>query len=442
MRFTRASNLLCLAPLARACLLPEERANGLMRRDVDSRQTRGSGKAIGTGDRFKGGSSFPRGIGSGNATDMTTILNVDEIASALEGLSKQYGFDTFTTPYTTYEGASISGGAVGGKGTCDEAFGAYLNGQIHARERGSADNVLYFISDLLYAQEYGTGLTYGDKTYTNADVTTALGVGVVFLPLSNPDGVAYDYSSNSCWRKNRNPAAATSGVDATIGVDLNRNFDFVWDLDRWAPSVSDEVASDTPRSEVFHGASAFSEPETKSMKWVLDTYSKVSVMIDLHSYAGDILYSWGSDTDQTANTYMNFQNTTYDSVRGITSDSSTKVYGEYIPKADSTKAVNLAKSMQDEMNAATDRGYTAMQSAYLYPTSGASDDYAFSRHLADTSLNKVYAYTIEFGFGNNKASCPFYPTDDQYILNMQEVSVGFMELLLGAADLGLGGSNC
>jgi hypothetical protein len=71
-----------------------------------------------------------------------------------------------------------------------------------------------------------------------------------------------------------------------------------------------------------------------------------------------------------------------------------------------------------------------MQSAYLYPTSGASDDYSFSRHIADPTKNKVYAYTIEFGFGNNAASCPFYPTDAQYTSNLQETNAGFSKYLI------------
>ncbi|CAJ2505711.1 Uu.00g131050.m01.CDS01 [Anthostomella pinea] len=440
MKWTDASSFLCLAHLAGACLLPEERAGGSIRRH-NTRQIRNSGKAIGTGDRFNGGALFPIGLGSGNETDMSTILNVKEVNSALQGLAKEYGFETFTTPYTTYEGATMSGGTVGGQGTCDETYRVFLNGAIHARERGSSDNVLYFIADLLYAEKHGTGLTYGDKTYTNADVVTALSTGIVFLPLSNPDGVAYDQSTNSCWRKNRNPAAATNGDDDTVGVDLNRNFDFVWDLSKWATSVADEVASEDPSSEVYHGEAAFSEPETQSIKWVMDTYSKVRWFLDLHSYAGDILYSWGSDTDQSTNTAKNFLNSAYDSVRGKTSDSTTTGYGEYISSADLDNVSSVGKRMGTAMDAATGRSYTVMQSAYLYPTSGASDDYAFSRHFADPDLNLAYGYTVEFGFGNNKASCPFYPTDAQYIQNLQETNAGFMEFLLGAAEVGLGDSQ-
>ncbi|KAI1080937.1 hypothetical protein F5B20DRAFT_537938 [Whalleya microplaca] len=436
MRWAQASIVACIASLLSACLLPEER-DGIARQ-ARRQVSRDNGIAIGTGDRFNGGELFPRGLGAGNQTDLSTLLNVDEINSALVGLANEYGFETFTAPYTTFEGATISGGKVGGQGTCNETYRVFLNAAIHARERGSSDNLIYFISDLLYADRYGTSLTYGDKIYSNDDVTKALSTGIVFLPLSNPDGVAYDQSTNSCWRKNRNPAASTGGNDDTIGIDLNRNFDFVWDLSKWASTVRSSVASDRPASEVYHGAEAFSEPESKSIKWVMDTFTKIRWFLDLHSYAGDILYSWGSDTDQGDYPYKNFLNASYDSIRGRTSDSTQTGYGEYIPDEDLDNISSAASRVKDAMDSSTGRSYVAMQSAYLYPTSGASDDYAYSRHFADPNVNLIYGYTVEFGFGNDRASCPFYPTDDEYILNMQETNAGFMEFLLGAAEIGLG----
>ncbi|KAI0006721.1 hypothetical protein F4779DRAFT_595078 [Xylariaceae sp. FL0662B] len=437
MRWLQAGIGACIAwSLISACLLPEER-DGIAPR-AGRRVSRDNGIAIGTGDRFDGGKLFPQGIGTENSTDLGTLLNVNEITSALVGLSNEYGFETFTTPYTTFEGAAISGGKIGGLGTCDETYSVFLNAAIHARERGSSDNLIYFISDLLYADKYGTDLTYGDRTYSNNDVTRALSTGIVFLPLSNPDGVAYDQSTNSCWRKNRNLAASTDGNDASIGIDLNRNFDFVWDLSKWASSVRSSVASNTPASEVYHGAEAFSEPEAKSIKWVMDTFTKIRWFLDLHSYAGDILYSWGSDTDQSDYPYKSFLNASYDTIRGRTTDSTESGYGEYIPTEDFENVRSAASRVKDAMDASTGRSYVAMQSAYLYPTSGASDDYAYSRHFADPSLNLIYGYTVEFGFGNREASCPFYPTEDEYILNMQETNAGFMEFLLAAADIGLG----
>lgn len=190
------------------------------------------------------------------------------------------------------------------------------------------------------------------------------------------------------------------------------------------------------------GTAAFSEPETKNIKWVLDTFSKVRWFVDLHSYAGDVLYSWGSDTNQSRFPRMNFLNTTYNGVRGILSDTpgTGNAYGEYTPTNENTENIAAARRIGSAMSAAARRTYTVIPAADLYPTSGASDDYAYSRHFADTTKNLVHGYTIEFGFGNSGSSCPFYPTQAQHNANIQEIGAGFMETVLAAVDIGLGDS--
>ncbi|UKZ75595.1 hypothetical protein TrVFT333_003283 [Trichoderma virens FT-333] len=397
-----------------------------------------NGAPIGTGDRFSGGATAPRGLGTqSSSTSIGTILSAKEVLSGLQGLVNTYGIETFNTPYKTAQGATVVGAKVGGTGgSCTDAYRVFLNGNIHARERGAADSVLYFISDLLYANKNNVGLTYGSKTYTNAQVKTALAAGIVFIPLSNPDGVAYDQSTNSCWRKNRN-----SNSGQSPGVDLNRNFDFLWDFKNlFASSAQSSVGSTSPSSETYHGTSAFSEPETKNIKWVMDTYSKIRWFIDLHSYAGDVLWNWGSDENQSSYPTMNFLNGTYSKVRGILTDTPSpgKGYGEYLPQADSDTKISVAKRVASAMTSGGGKSYTAFQSANLYPTSGASDDYAYSRHFADPTKNLIHSYTVEFGFANNAASCPFYPTVASFNSNLRATSAGFMEFLLAATDAGLG----
>jgi hypothetical protein len=68
----------------------------------------------------------------------------------------------------------------------------------------------------------------------------------------------------------------------------------------------------------------------------------------------------------------------------------------------------------------------------LYPTSGASDDWASSRWHGDKSLNKVYGYTLEFGYPTN-----FYPTAEEYVANILDTNAGFMEFILAANGIGL-----
>ncbi|KAK8074973.1 zinc carboxypeptidase [Apiospora hydei] len=416
-------------PLVSACLLPgEETGDG--RHHLYRRQENGdTGFPIGSGDRFEGGAKFPRGLGTQEpGTKLDSLLSVEEIESAMRGLVSEYDIETFTMPYTTFENRTMLGGKVGGSGNCSEAYHVYFNGAIHARERGSPDNLLYFISDLLYANKTRTGLTYGGRSYSASDVSRALAAGIVFVPLSNPDGVAYDQAQGNCWRKNRNPASATPGNDRSVGIDLNRNFDFLWDFPtKFEPTVAPNVA-------------AFSEPETRNIKWVMDSFPSIRWYHDLHSFAGVVLYSWGSDENQAREPGMNFLNSTCDAVRGLMPDdpSGGIVYGEYTPSKDWSENVYAAMRTGNAMDAATGRHYEVQQAAYLYPTSGASDDYSYSRHFADPGLNLIHGFTVEFGFGNENASCPFYPTAEQYHLNMLETGAGYMEFLMASTEIGLG----
>ncbi|RYP47581.1 hypothetical protein DL768_006367 [Monosporascus sp. mg162] len=112
-----------------------------------------TGRPIGTGDSFEGGKLFPHGLGSQpNGSDLGSILSTTGIHSAFRGLAREYGFETFTTPYRTHENATIFGG---NGGQNNDAYHVYLNAAIHARERGSSENLIYFVADRLYADRHG-----------------------------------------------------------------------------------------------------------------------------------------------------------------------------------------------------------------------------------------------------------------------------------------------
>ncbi|KPM41869.1 hypothetical protein AK830_g4729 [Neonectria ditissima] len=270
----------------------------------------------------------------------------------------------------------------------------------------------------------------GGVTYTHADVLTALSTGIVFMPLVNPDGVAYDQSTSSCWRKNRNP----SGV-----VDLNRNFDFLWDFETaFAPGLGVSLASSNPSAPTYHGTAAFSEPETRNVKWVMDKFPNLRWFVDLHSFSGLVLYPWGDDTNQAFDSSQAFDNAAYNGKRGKIPDTSVLQYKEHIAFSDWDATIVAATKVAVGMEGAAQRHYDARQSAYLYPTSGTSQDYAFSRSMANSDLNKIYGFTIEFGFAGPDSSCPFYPDANQFQNSILESGAGFMEFLLTAARQGLG----
>jgi hypothetical protein len=62
--------------------------------------------------------------------------------------------------------------------------------------------------------------------------------------------------------------------------------------------------------------------------------------------------------------------------------------------------------MRDAIKAVRGRVYKTEQALSLYPTAGTSDDYAFSRHIVDSTKAKVFSYTIERGSPGNPT--PFH----------------------------------
>ncbi|KAF1957309.1 zinc carboxypeptidase [Byssothecium circinans] len=381
---------------------------------------------IGSGDRFSAGTVSPLGLGTkASGSTIPSILNVNEINSAVNALVRNYGIGLVTLPQKTFNGATQVAGFVGA-GTDKSKYHLYFSAGIHARERGGPDNIIYWISDLLAANKSGSGLTYGGKTYTNAQVKSVLAAGIVFFPLVNPDGVAYDQQTGSLWRKNRNTRSGSSG--SSVGVDLNRNFDFLWNFKKYF-DPSEAPASTSPSSEVFYGTAAASEPETKNHVSIYSTFPKIRWMMDIHSAVGDMLYSWGVDDDQTTTPTMNFLNPAYDGKRGPVGDS---VYREYIPAQDLTNIRTVSTATVNAMKAVGGRSYSSIQAVGLYPTSGASDDYAFSRFWAVPGANKVYGYTLEFGYSTN-----FYPTLPEFNQNILDTNAGFFDWALAAINVGL-----
>ncbi len=394
---------------------------------------RAAKETIGEGDRFDGGRLAPRGLGSrgkGEDNDLGGIMNVDEIDSAIKGLVEEYGIPTFSTPYKTSEGSGGVGGLIGAVNR--SAYHVYFTAGVHARERGGPDNLIYFIADLLYAQKHGVGLTYGARSFSNADVLRALSTGIVFFPLVNPDGVRFDQKTDSLWRKNRNTASAIPGDDLSIGIDINRNYDFLWDYRlHFDPSVINGItlASDDPHVETFHGIRAFSEPESRNVAWVFDEFPRIRWYVDIHSAVGDKLYSWGDDDNQAVDPKQTFRNAAWDGKRGILG---RKDYKEWITETDLRNIQVAANRTTSSMSSVGGRVYKPAQAVGLYATSGASDDYAFSRFQVDDRRNKVYGFTMEFGHPTN-----FYPTKAEFEQNVIDTSAGFMEFCLAAADIGL-----
>ena len=321
----------------------------------------------------------------------------------------------------------------------DTRPGVLITGSMHAREWGGSDICINFLTNLIDGYINNKTIIYGETTFPPVQIKTMLEhIDLFVFPDVNPDGKIYSQTNDDpnlspddegiWWRKNRNPAILPNGDNPKFhltGVDFNRNFDFLWN------SGIGTVNSDgTNSSETYKGIVAFSEPETKNVKYLFDNITKLSYYVDIHSFGEMILYSWGDDDNQSLDKEMNFRNSNFDRIRGTPRDSD---YKEYIESNDEKMLKNLGDKMNYALERVRGRKYRVEQAVGLYPTSSTSDDYAFSRHIisdGDGRDQKIYSFTIEFG----KEETGFIPPLSEMKEVIKEVSSGLTELCIAAAS--------
>lgn len=292
-------------------------------------------------------------------------------------------------------------------GTKQTRPGVLFTGSMHAREWGGSDACISFLFNLVGCYVNGFNLVYDGKTFTKDEVKKILeNLDIFVFPDVNPDGKEYSQTTDTWWRKNRNPKGA---------VDPNRNFDFLW--------KSGIGSSSDPSSETYKGTAPFSEPETKNVAYLFDAYPGIGYYVDIHSYSGLVMYPWGDDQSQGTDPNQNFKNPAYDGVRGKIGD---VAYKEYMPKGVGLKLVDLAKRMNSALAAVRGSTYTVQQSVGLYPTSGVSDDYALSRHYVDPKKALIYAFCVEFGK-------EFIPPYSEMAKIIKDLGAAMTELCLAAA---------
>jgi murein tripeptide amidase MpaA len=363
-----------------------------------------------------------------------SYLNVDEVETATVNLAAAHPTlsQLITLPNTTVEGR-VSHAIRLGAGTPGSREAVMIICGVHAREWGSCEIGVNLATDLLEAYSMNAGLAYGGASFTAAQIQTLLNtLHIVVFPQVNPDGRHYSQATNHMWRKNRNPTYS-GGNPNCVGVDINRNYDFLFDFNAaFAPGSGVLVSADPCDDQLYHGPSPFSEAETKNVKFLLDSFPRTRWFVDVHSYSQDMLYNWGDDQNQSADPSKNFLNPAYNGMRGISGDA----YSEFIQGDDLAVIQSLSNRFATDLHAVRGATYTVKSSYDLYPTSGASDDYVYSRHITDPSKGKVHGFVIEWG-------TEFQPAWSEMENVIRDVSAGLIGFCVaapcgnGAAAVGL-----
>ena len=271
----------------------------------------------------------------------------------------------------------------------------FVGGQ-HPAEWGSGDICISFATDLLDAYAANTGLTYGGQTYSASVIRRVMEECQTFIyPCVNPDGKDLSQSDPSVFRRhNLNPDG---------GVDLNRNYDAHW---LFLPSLT-------------HGTESFSEPETRNVRFIFDSYSQIRWCIDIHCYTQLLYHNWGIDQNQITTPSQNFLNPAFDGARGIRDDD----YSEYIPAEDLGTQCGLVERMQTALRAVRGISYSTGQSFDLYVTRGTLTDYAYARHWSDPTKTKTHGFLIEWG---TEFQPPFVEMEN-IILDISSALLGFTD---------------
>lgn len=127
-----------------------------------------------------------------------------------------------------------------------------------------------------------------DNYGSDPDVTNWINTTQIwFIPIMNPDGYHAVYEGiYSYHRKNLRDNNENQQPDYSYprdGVDLNRNFGYVW---------GNNGASSTPSSDQYHGPYEFSEIESRYVRDLIRA-RKFFGSITYHSYGENVLYPLG-----------------------------------------------------------------------------------------------------------------------------------------------------
>lgn len=184
---------------------------------------------------------------------------------------------------TTYEGRSIEVIVVREPGPINKPV-IWIDCGIHAREWVSPPTCLYAVERLI---EFVNAVDPQENLLSVYDF--------YILPVANPDGYVYSWTSDRMWRKNRRPIEASAGAAPSpypswngqsnkcdYGVDPNRNFP----INFYGPGASSNACDDS-----YHGTEPFSEAESQAIRNGIQEMNaqygkgRIAAFVSIHAYS-------------------------------------------------------------------------------------------------------------------------------------------------------------
>jgi carboxypeptidase T len=278
-----------------------------------------------------------------------TVSQLTNVAGAYPQIVQRIGLGS------SYEGRPVYALKVSDNVATDEAEPEVMfTANQHAREHLTVEMALYLLDELT------------SKYASDARIRNVVDSREIWIvPMVNPDGVEYDIATGiyRSWRKNRQPNAGSGAV----GTDLNRNWGYRWGCCGGSSGVFS--------SETYRGASAFSAPETRNVRDLVDSrvvggVQQIKASIDFHTYSELVLWPYGY---------------TYTDVPADMTADDQAVFSAF------------------GQNMASTNGFTPEQGSDLYITDGTIDDWLYGQH-------RIFSYTFEL---YPRSSNPgFYPPDE------------------------------
>lgn len=349
-----------------------------------------------------------------------TVAQIDGMINLLSGARPDV-FTKFTLSEPSVEGRAVNGIRLHA-GPATSRSAVLILGGTHARELMNPDAIVGLAVDLFLSHDNGTDLKYGNRTWPADEVRIFLeALDIWLVPCTNPDGRQFVLTTDDLWRKNRriNPNAARP---ICHGVDLNRNADFMW-------GVTMGNTSCDACSIVYCGPAAFSEPETRNIRQLLDTQDFVT-FLDVHSYSELVLYPWGHSPTQSTDPTKRFTGLQ----TGTCTASVPGGYAEYMSPRDVKRFTTVSRKIVQDIKAVRGHQYTAKTIQGLYPCTGTLSDFAYSRHIKIAGAGKIYGFSFETGpvvynASNGMVDEPnsFHPADPTPI--QKEIKAGIVSLL-------------